>query len=194
MTPAQVRIRQLRPAAAAALAMLAAAAILAGTSRYVAHTAGEARDQALRARDRAAVELREAHSAEASALAAGELLQQLAHDGAFADEQPEQRLAQLRESQLRLRLPGMRPSFGSSAPWPGGEAGAYVWHATPLHLDIELLHERDLTDFLARVAQSSPLLVRECRLFRAVDDTSPAPRLQADCDLQWLKLHQRGGK
>lgn len=194
MSAAPMLIGKQRPAFTAALAMLAAAAILAATSHYIAQTAADARDQTLRARDRAAVELQQAQSADAAGLAANELWQQLERDGAFADEQLEQRQAQLRESQLALRLPGMRPSFGNRTAWPGGDAGAYAWSATPLHLELELLHEGDLPDFLSRITQQSPLLVRECRLFRAVDDASPAPRLHADCELQWLSLHPAGSR
>lgn len=183
-----------RAAVTAALALLAAATILAATSRHIAQTAAETRDQARRARDRAAVELQQAQSAAAAALAANELWQQLEHDGAFAGDLLEPRQARLRTNQQALRLPGMRANFGKRAPWPGGDAGAYAWSVTPLHLELELLHEGDLLDFLSRVARQSPLLVRECRLFRAVDDASPAPRLHADCELQWLSLHYGGGK
>lgn len=189
MNATPMLIGKLRPAVTAAGAMLAAAIFLAATTRHIAQTAADARDQALRARDRAAVELQQAESADAAGLAASELWQQLERDGAFAGDQLEQRQAQLLDSQHALRLPGMRPSFGNPAPWPGGDAGAYAWRATPLHLELELLHEGDLPDFLSRITQRSPLLVRECRLFRAVDDASPAPRLHADCELQWLSLH-----
>lgn len=187
-------IAKQRAAVTAALAMLAAATLLAATSRHIAQTATEARDQARRARDRSAVELQQVQSAAAAALAANELRQRLEHDGAFAGDSPEQRQAQLRESQLTLRLPEMRLHFGNSAPWPGGDAGAYAWRATPLHLELELLHEGDLPDFLAHITRRSPVLVRECRLFRALNDASPVPRLHADCELQWLSLHYDGGK
>lgn len=187
-------LRQLRPAATAALTMLSAALVLAGTSRYAAQTAMDARELAQRARDRAANELREAHAAATAAFAGSELLRQLEDDGAFAGDQPEQRLAQLRTSQLALRLPGMRPSFGASAPWPGGDAGRYFWNSTPLHLELELLHEGDLPDFLARITRGTPLLVRECRLFRTLDDNASSPGLHADCELLWLHLQAREGK
>lgn len=194
MNAALMLIGKQRLAVTAALAMLAAAILLAVTTRHIAQTAADARDQALRARNRAAVELQLAQSADAASLATSELWQQLERGGAFAGDQLEQRLAQLLDSQLALRLPGMRPSFGNPAPWPGGDAGAYAWSATPLHLELELLHEGDLPDFLTRITQQSPLLVRECRLFRAVDDASPAPRLRADCELQWLSLQRAGGR
>lgn len=180
-----------RPAVAAALAMLAAALLLAWSTFHLTREAAEVRDQARRARDRAAAELRDAQSAAEELGAARELLQRLEQEGFLAADDLERRQAQLRESQLALRLPGMHPSFGSPTPWPGGD-GSEAWSATPLHLELDLLHEGDLPDFLARIARQAPLLVRECRLLRVGADAPPAPRLHADCELQWLSL-RRGG-
>lgn len=180
---------QSRPALAAALAMIAAALALAWSARHFTQEAEEARSQALRARDRAAAELRRARAAAEERVAARELLQQLEQDGLLAADDPARRRAQLRDSQLALRLPDMRPSFGSPAPWPGGDA----WQATPLHLELELLHEGDLSDFLTHIARRAPLLVRECRLFGTAAETLRPSRLHADCELLWLSVRQGGG-
>lgn len=177
-----------QPALIAAATLLTAAGLLAGSARHLAQEAVRARDQALQERDRAIAELRAAQAADDAQAHASAQLQKLVAEGAFTADDPESRQEQLRASQLALRLPELRHRFGSPQPWPGGEAGAYAWNATPLHLELELLHEGDLPDFLTRIGRLAPLLVRECRLFRLGEP----PRMRADCELQWLGIRHSG--
>lgn len=196
MKPGRLRatIAPHRPALCAALAMCAAALLLAGSAQRAASVAEAARESARQARDRLAAGLAHSASEERQRLAAAQQLQALADAGAFADD-PEQRRALLRTAQYALRLPGLRYTFGASAPWPGGEAGGPGWIATPLQLELELLHEGDLLALLAHLTAGQLLLVSECRLFRPPGGTRQAPPLlRAECALQWLNIRRADGK
>lgn len=117
---------------------------------------------------------------------------------------PEQRLNWI-ETIDRLRdqrsLFGTRYSiapqraFQSDFPLPGGPVNL---RSSDMTLQLTLLHEGELADFLAMLQREAKgmYLLRGCRIERidASAAVSFAPQLRADCDLTWLSLAQEAGK
>ncbi len=67
--------------------------------------------------------------------------------------------------------------------------------SSPMQLQIAMLHENDLLDFLAdlRAGIKGYIRIRECELTRAVvppNSRGPTPQLRADCVLGWITLRE----
>lgn len=79
----------------------------------------------------------------------------------------------------------------------GKVADGFEFMASAMKLQMPLLHEDDLLGFLDDLARTVPALlqVRECRIGRlaqgAASIAGPAPRLTADCSIDWITLRQK---
>ncbi len=67
--------------------------------------------------------------------------------------------------------------------------------SSPMQLQIAMLHENDLLDFLAdlRAGIKGYIRIRECELTRAIvppGSRGPTPQLRADCVLGWITLRE----
>jgi len=86
--------------------------------------------------------------------------------------------------------------------YPGlGGAGEVEFLASPMRLDMSLLHEEDLLRFIGdlRNAISAYVVVRSCTMERLADapssDRELAPRLRATCELDLVTIRdKRAGK
>lgn len=83
-----------------------------------------------------------------------------------------------------------------------GASGNYEFYASTMRLDMKLLHEDDLMNFLADLRATARAYVRprNCdvtRLPKAVanpnDHRGPQPLLKAECTLDWITLRERAG-
>ena len=68
--------------------------------------------------------------------------------------------------------------------------------SSPMKLQMSLLHENDLLDFLADLRKETQayLRVRSCDLTRATPATAehgPVAQLHADCDIEWITLRDK---
>lgn len=182
-----------RPALAASLAMLAAALLLAGSAQRMAGLAETAHTAARETRDRLAAERKRTMAEADAGLAAARQFAALADAGAFSDS-PERRRNLLRAAQYALRLPGLRYTFGNSLPWPASQGGGNpAWIATPLQLELSLLHEGDLLALLEHLSVEQALLVSECRVHRGQTAPLPISPLRAECALYWLSVRGADG-
>lgn len=78
----------------------------------------------------------------------------------------------------------------------GGDVEVLV---SPMRLELTMLHEEDLTRFLAdlRAGVTSHVIVRSCtvqRAERAVNDQPLAPRLRAECSLDLVTIRDKKAK
>jgi hypothetical protein len=90
------------------------------------------------------------------------------------------------------------------ADYPGSKGGGEVeFLASPMQLDLALLHEEDLFRFIGdlRGALNALVVVRDCNVERIAIDAQAAkgrelaPRLRAHCDLDLVTIRdKRGGK
>lgn len=93
---------------------------------------------------------------------------------------------------VRYTIDAQRP-----VDYPGlAGAGDVEFMASPMKLDMSLLHEEDLFRFLddLRRALSAHVVVKSCSLLRAERGTSEralTPRLQASCDIDLVTIRDR---
>jgi len=79
----------------------------------------------------------------------------------------------------------------------GNITGGFQFVSSTMKLQMQMLHEDDLLGFLDDLAHTVPALLqaRECRIGRfmqgATAATGPAPRLTADCSIDWITLQHK---
>lgn len=113
---------------------------------------------------------------------------------------PEKRLdwtELLRDLQHQLRLPGMSYEFGPQVALEAVPDATYGFYSSQLRIQLRLLHEEDLLNFIARLQREAKalVLVRNCKVARlaaAAAGNSPA-RLSAECTMEWVTVRRAGG-
>ena len=124
--------------------------------------------------------------------------------GVIGDERRLEWAELLKAISERRHLTGLRYEFSpqraldavsptASAPPPAAPPQAHDAYASSLTLDVDLLHEEDLTRLLddLRAQASALVLVRRCNVAR-LPQTGDGPRhanLHAACQLDWITLH-----
>ena len=112
---------------------------------------------------------------------------------------PEKRLdwtELLRDLQRQLRLPGMTYEFGPQIPLESSPAAGYAYHSSLLKIQLRLLHEEDLLNFITRLQREAKamVLVRNCKVTRLPSGNSAdAAQLLADCAMEWVTLRRASG-
>ena len=103
----------------------------------------------------------------------------------------------LRDLQQQLRLPGMSYEFGAQVPLETTTDTGYAYHSSPLKIQLRLLHEEDLLNFINRLQREAKamVLVRGCKLVRppATNSAGGAGQLNADCTMEWVTLRRATG-
>ena len=184
---------------AAMLALFAAAALLAWNAHRHAEQAAQERQVAQSQRDQTEQRLRQVRSEEQEIKERAQLLRYLQESGIAGEERRLDWIELLRDSQRALRLPGMKYEFGAQAPLDASDSGPYGWYASPLRIQLRLLHENDLLHFLEHIQRQARahVIVRSCKLAPLPgqrDSEMPGGHLVADCEMQWLTLRQRTGQ
>lgn len=183
----------------AALAMLTIAGLLVWGSQLDAGKAEQERNRATTAKNQIEQRLRQVRTEEQEIRDRTQLLKQLQGSGITGDEKRLDWMEMLRETQRQLRIPGMSYEFGAQTSLDKGEDATYAWFSSPLHLQLRLLHEEDLLNFLASIQKNAKALVivRSCKLAplpRPADGREVMAQLGAECDMQWLTARQASGK
>jgi len=113
---------------------------------------------------------------------------------------PEKRLdwtELLRDLQHQLRLPGMTYEFGPQIPLESTTDAGYAYHGSQLKIQLRLLHEEDLLNFITRLQQEAKamVLVRGCKIARlpAANSTGGSAQLSAECTMEWITLRRASG-
>lgn len=182
--------------AAALIAGGAAAVIL--TQRLVQKAAGEQqtaaaeRQSAQSKLDRATDEEREIRDRLVD-------YRKLLDRGVIGDEQRLDWVDRIGEIKTARKLFDVRYSIDAQKPvdYPGlAGAGDVEFMASPMKLEMSLLHEEDLFRFLEdlRRALSAHVVVKSCtlqRTDRGASDRGVGPRLQAACDIDLVTIRDR---
>lgn len=177
----------------ATLAMISVAGLLGWASTLEKSKAEQERNTALSARDQIDKRLRQVRTEEQEIRERTALLQQLKNAGITGPERRLDWMEQLRDTQRELRIPGMKYEFGAQTSLDNGNDPSYAWFASPLHLQLRLLHEEDLLNFLATVQKNAKALVivRGCKLSPLpgqADAREALAQLGAECDMQWITI------
>jgi hypothetical protein len=93
----------------------------------------------------------------------------------------------------------MNYEFGAQTPLDKGNDTGFVWYASPMRVQLRLLHEGDLLNFLARLEKDAKALVivRSCKLSplpRQADARQAMAQLAAECEMQWITTRQTSEK
>ena len=103
----------------------------------------------------------------------------------------------LRDLQHQLRLPGMTYEFGPQIPLESTTDAGYAYHGSQLKIQLRLLHEEDLLNFITRLQQEAKamVLVRGCKIARlpAANSTGGSAQLSAECTMEWITLRRASG-
>lgn len=173
------------------LALCGTAGLMAWWTQNDAEQAGRERHRAAEAKSRIDMRLRQFHSEELDLKTRLQTLQTMQASGMLGDEKRLDWMEQLRNTQRELRLPGIKYEFAMQAPLNGSAPNAPAWFNSPLRLQLRLLHEGDLLNFLDRIQQEARALVivRSCKLapLSATGERryNAAP-LAAECEMDWL--------
>lgn len=181
------------------LGLFLAAGLLAWNSHRNAERAAQEKQAALSILNQTEQRLRQVRSEEQEIKERAQLLLRLRESGIAGDERRLDWIELLRDTQRSLRLPGMKYEFGAQVPLDADNTGSYTWFVSPLRVQLRLLHENDLLNFLEHIQRhaKAQVIVRSCKLAPLAgqgDGQSTGAQLGADCDMQWLTVRQRAGK
>ena len=138
---------------------------------------------------------RQVHSEEQEIKERTEIFQKLEKSGIAGEEKRLEWIELLRDLQRQLHLPGMNYEFGPQQALEKTDGAAFTYHRSHLHIQLHLLHEEDLLNFLERLQQRAQamLLVRSCRLARptvSLESGAALTQLSAECDMEWVSLQR----
>ena len=199
MTLSNRDFRRLALPLAILLLLCCIAGALAWATERNARQALLERDRASESKQRSDMRLRQFRSDELDIKERSQLLQHLQASGILGEERRLDWTEQLGNTQRELRIPGMKYEFApQTALLPNGTAG-YAWFNSPLRLQLRLVHEVDLLNFLDRLQREAKALVivRSCKLAlppALTNDQEASAALDADCELDWLTAHRPAGK
>jgi hypothetical protein len=123
------------------------------------------------------------------------IFQKMQNSGITGEERRLDWTELLRKIQQDMRLPGMSYEFGAQKSLESVNGAAFAYFSSPMRLQLRLLHEEDLINFLARVQREAKalVLVRNCKLAPQTggsDGRSAIAQLNAECELQWVTVRR----
>lgn len=189
---------KLRMPLLAAIAMLAIASLLAWWSAQDSAKARHERNDILARKNQVEQRLSQVRSEEQELRERAEIFRQLQKNGISGEEKRLDWIELLRSTQQELRIPGMNYEFGAQKALESVPGAAYAYFASPLRLQLRLLHEEDLLNFLTRIQQQAKamVLVRQCKLAplaRSAEAREFAAQLAAECEMQWVTVRRSSG-
>jgi hypothetical protein len=186
----------------AAIFMFIVAALLVWGSQIESGKAERERHEATAARNQIEHRLRQVRIEEQDIKERAQLLQQLQNAGLIGEEKRLDWMEGLRDIQHQMRIPGMNYEFGVQTGLDKidkSDIVAYNWYSSSMRVQLRVLHEEDLLNFLDRVQKSAKALViiRSCKLAplpRQADARQGLAELGAECEMQWLTARRTNTK
>jgi len=181
-----------------ALGLLLAAGMLGFWSQHRAQQAKSERDVAENHMQQIDGRLRQVRTEEQEIKGRTVLFQQLEQSGITGEEKRLEWIELLRDLQRELRLPGMNYEFGPQLPLESVTGAAYAYHSSHLHIQLRVVHEEDLLNFVRQLQARAKamVLLRSCRLSRspgAIESNAGLAPLSAECEMEWLTLRRASG-
>lgn len=181
-----------------ALLLLIMAGLLAWWNMLDAQKAEHQRNAAETSKTRIEQRLRQVRTEEQELKERARTFQQMQNSGMSGEEKRLDWTELLREIQRNMRLPGMIYEFGAQTPLEKGSDMGYVYFVSPMRLQLRLLHEEDLLNFLARLQKEAKalVLVRSCKLSalpHSGEERAALAQLNAECELQWVTIRRSTG-
>ncbi|KAB2928176.1 MAG: hypothetical protein F9K30_01765 [Dechloromonas sp.] len=181
-----------------ALLLIALGSFAAWWSSNDAVFAQRQRDQASSRMLQIEQRLRQVRTEEQELRDRGAIFQRLQQSGIAGEERRLEWTELLDDIQRQLRIPGINYEFGIRKPLDNGGNPQYSYFASPMRIQLHLLHEEDLLRFLSRLQQEAKalVLIRNCTLApppgRGIGSDEPA-HLVGECELRWITVRQSAG-
>lgn len=174
------------------LLMLAVTSLLVIWSSNKVTGIRDERDAADRRKIAAEQRLRLVRTEEQELRQRGELYQRMQQNGMTGEEKRLEWTELIEEIRQQMRIPAIIYEFGVRKPLDDG-AGASGFHASPMRMQMRLLHEEDLLDFLRRLQQEAKaqVIVRACTITPLANrpvGSSELAQLNAECELRWVTV------
>jgi hypothetical protein len=114
--------------------------------------------------------------------------------GIIGDEQRLEWVELLKDIREKRRLVDLEYEISPQHPLDSTAGSGFAFFVSTMKVQLKLLHEEDLTRFLSDLRQRAKALiqVKSCsvsRLPRGTGDGSGSALLQADCQIDWVTLH-----
>lgn len=176
-----------------ALLMMALAILPAWWSDDNLARAQRERDTAERGRTAAEQRLRQVRTEEQELRGRAALYQHMQRTGITGNEQRLEWTELIEDIRQQMRIPAVNYEFGVRKPLDKDGAPEHGFFASPMRIQLRLLHEEDLLNFLRRLQREARalVLIRNCTLSPlanpAIGSTDLA-RLNAECDLRWITI------
>ena len=189
---------KLYPAVLLALSMLAAGAGSVYLARESTRDAQRQYQAALAERNEIDGRLKRVRSEEQEIKRKSALFADLRTRGVIGEEQRLEWSELLGSIRTQRRLPQLDYEIAPQVQLDAA-IGNFSIHASRMKLNLRLLHEEDLVNFLDDLRNNARalILVRSCavtRLARGAADAAPLAHLQADCQIDWLTLRGPGAE
>lgn len=175
------------------LAVTLAGILIAGIGQTAGLLAKAERDAARGRRQGLEKTLKRIEAEQADIRKHQDLFESLRSRGAVGPLLPGEWAAALHTCGERIPLPGLRYELQPAPPEAFSEK-TLIFHRTHIRLDLQLLHEEDLLNFLEHLQKEAKALVsvRHCHISRAIPfpDTTKRPpaHLDARCETDWAKI------
>ena len=175
--------------------MLAIAGVLTWWSMSLAEKSSRENKAANASKNQVEQRLRQVRTEEQELKEKAQIFQQMQNSGMAGEEKRLDWTEMLRSTQRDMRLPGMTYEFGAQIPLDSVDGAAFAYFASPMRLQLRLLHEHDLLNFLTRIQKeaSALVLVRSCKLSpitQSGDVRDGLAQLGAECELQWVTVRR----
>jgi len=177
------------------LTLLLVTGLLAWWSMQQAQKAEHERNGAAAGMSQVEQRLRQVRTEEQELKDRALMFQKMQNSGITGEERRLDWTELLRKIQQDMRLPGMSYEFGAQKSLESVNGAAFAYFSSPMRLQLRLLHEEDLLNFLARVQREAKalVLVRNCKLAPQTggsDGRSAVAQLNAECELQWVTVRR----
>ncbi|WP_153111485.1 hypothetical protein [Propionivibrio limicola] len=199
MTLSAKDFQALRPYIAAALVMIVAGASLTLLASRAIARASHEENEARAARHAAYARLQRLDSAESRIREDASMFATLSARGIIGEEKRPEWIELLKALRDRHHLPGLHYELGPQRQLNAGATGTSFLVASAMTLQIDLLHEEDLTRFFTDLRQQASAVphIQNCRLSRLPrgdGELSSQPtagrraNLQATCRVDWITV------
>lgn len=177
-----------------ALALLLLAAVPTWWSLGDRQTAQRERDAAAARKQHIEQRLGQARTEEQELKERARQFQDLWQSGIAGPERRLEWIELLRDLQHRLRIPGLNYEFGPRQPL-SSNGGDYTHFASPVRLQLRLVHEEDLLRLLISLQHEAKalVLIRQCTLAPLDNANGDLAQLSAECDLRWITVDRPPG-
>ncbi len=176
------------------LALLLAAGLLAAGAHFD-RQAGLAHQQAMTRQAESRARLDRVHDDERKIRAKISIYQELVRQGRTEPEKRLEWVETLRRIKESRRLLDLNYEISPQHPLDekAPATGGYDFLASPMKLDLPLLHEDDLLGLLADLSAQVQALVsvKSCKIERSpADPQHPTASLKAHCEIDWITLQE----